>query len=165
MEKGKSKRVIFGALTMLLFALQARAQVATTTLQQQLDAKQAQLAAVNAQLQAAKANFTTTHAQTVTLQNEVAAIEHNIKTLNLGIQADNINAQKLQLQTEQLSNDQQDITASIALKQNAILDLMKTIQKSDSKAGDPFGNLGGLQLPRGLARQIKGGFREQTGDG
>jgi murein DD-endopeptidase MepM/ murein hydrolase activator NlpD len=140
-------------LVMLSLALQVQAQTihipsstlpgATSTLnaptlQDQLAAKQKELAAVNAQLDAAKANLNTTHAQRLTLQSEVASIEGSIKTLNLGIQADNINADKLKLELQELNNNQQDIAASINLKQSAIQELMKTIQKTDTTNGNLF---------------------------
>jgi len=119
-------------------ASSSTANINQPTLQDQLAAKQKQLAAINAQLQAAKANLNTTHAQRLTLQSEVAQIEGNINSLNLQIQADNINAQKLQLELQQLSNNQQDIASSITLKQSAIQELMKDIQKADTTNGNLF---------------------------
>lgn len=105
-------------------------------LQAQLQAKSSQLDAINQQLDAAKKNINSTEQERTTLQQQVKTIQANIDTLNLGIKADTLTTQQLQLQIQQLGLDLGDISASIDLKQQAIQNTLRELQKNDPTNGN-----------------------------
>ena len=119
-----------------------RAQTATTTpgtaatLQAQIQEKNQELITINQELQAANTSLNTTKNQRITLQSQIQGIDNNVNTLTLGIKADTVTTQQLQLEIQQLSSDQQDITASIALKTSAIQTILQEIEKNDSTNGN-----------------------------
>jgi murein DD-endopeptidase MepM/ murein hydrolase activator NlpD len=106
------------------------------TLYDQIQQKQQQLNTINLELSSTTASLKLTTQQRQTLQQQVNILNGNIKTLNLGIQADTLTSQQLQLEIQSLGYDLQDISASIALKQSAIQDILKEVQKNDTENGN-----------------------------
>ncbi len=107
-------------------------------LQIQLQTKTKELDAVNQQLTEARNNLNSTEQERITLQQKVKSIQANINALNLNIKADTLTTQQLQLQIQQLGLDQQDIAASMRLKQQAIQSTLNELQKDDMINGDLF---------------------------
>jgi murein DD-endopeptidase MepM/ murein hydrolase activator NlpD len=114
----------------------ATTTASSTGLASQIQEKNQELAAINQQLSAAQASLKSTEGQKVTLQSQLNGINDDIDTLNLGIKADAVTTQQLQLEVQQLGGDQQDIAASVQVKESAIQSILQNMERNDSTNGN-----------------------------
>ncbi len=134
--------ILFVALFCLSYIVRAdststpQSIMSAGTLQDQIQQKQQQLNVINQELSSTTVSLKFTTQQRQTLQQQVNLLNGNIKTLNLGIQADTLNSQQLQLEIKSLGYDLQDISTSVTLKQSAIQNILKEVQKNDTEKGN-----------------------------
>jgi murein DD-endopeptidase MepM/ murein hydrolase activator NlpD len=96
-----------------------------------IQARTQALEAVNQQLETTQKNLQGTRDQKTSLQRELTTLQYNVNQLELNIQSDQITVDKLGLEVESLNYDIRDIELSVSDKQNAIISLLRELQKND----------------------------------
>ncbi len=89
-----------------------------------------ELEAINRKLETAQGNLQETKTKGISLQRELAGLQNNINQLDLNIKSDEITNQKLALEINSLQYDIHDIETSIAEKKDAIVHLLRELQKT-----------------------------------
>jgi murein DD-endopeptidase MepM/ murein hydrolase activator NlpD len=133
-------KIISILITVLILSSSAFsiAQTTTTppldrsTLQSQIQDKSKQLDQINQQIDAINSQLQQTKSEKNTLQSQVNLYNNQIKQLNLNINASQTTIQKLNLEVQSINLDINDINNSIALKQQAITNTLRSIQQNDS---------------------------------
>ncbi len=104
-----------------------------SALQGQIDAKNSQLQQIQQQLKDQQQQLINTQNQKQTLSSEVGRINSNINQINLSIKSSQIQIEKLNLQMQELQGQISDAKNNISVKSQAVEDLMRQIQQSDSE--------------------------------
>lgn len=135
------RKVLFVSLGCLfLFSAAGLASAATPSsapvdLNQSIADKTKELQAINQQINQTQAKIDQVTSQKQSLQRDISQINYNINQLSLSIQSSQVNIQKLDLELQLLQGKQSDIESSIAVKKEAVGEVLRRIQEESNQGG------------------------------
>jgi murein DD-endopeptidase MepM/ murein hydrolase activator NlpD len=102
-------------------------------LRSQIDQKNKELEEINNKIREHQGNLEELQGQSRTLNNEIKQLNSTINQINLGIQSSQVTVTKLKLEIESLSYDIAGAEKEIALKREAIGELLREMQQREGE--------------------------------
>ncbi|MEK9173152.1 MAG: peptidoglycan DD-metalloendopeptidase family protein [Patescibacteria group bacterium] len=133
------KVILFSVILLSVIAINSKLTLAVDSgeanlsreeLENRIRAQSLELEKLNQELTQTEEKLQGTKTERVGLQKELTTIKNNISQLNLSIRADKVGIEKLSLEIDSLKYDIQDIELSVDDKREAIVQLLRRLQRN-----------------------------------